>query len=143
MKNEKSNHAILRMVNIDEKHIEDYLSGVKRKILGGKYHIVLNDKRQDNINLFFDYVIDKSKEKEILLKLSPRDFSDILPNEHEGYEDERLYVFGKDVTLTERIGKNRVTVPLYIKINNLENGPVIIISFHKQKHPLTYYFSRR
>ena len=142
MKNEKSNHVNLRMVNIDEKHIEDYLSDVKRKILGGKYRIELNDKRPDNKNLFFDYVIDKSKEKEILLKLSPRDFSDILPNEHKGYENERLYVFGKDVSLTERIGKNRVTVPLYIKINNTKNGPVIIISFHKQKHPLTYHFSR-
>ena len=131
------------MANIDEKHIEDYLSEVKQKILDGKYRIELNDKRQDNKNLFFDYVIDKSKEKEILLKLSPRDFSDILPNEHKGYENERLYVFGKVVSLTERTGKSRVTVPLYIKINNTKNGSVIIISFHKQKYPLTYYFSRR
>ena len=130
------------MANIDEKHIEDYLSEVKQKILDGKYRIELNDKRQDNKNLFFDYVIDKSKEKEILLKLSPRDFSDILPNEHKGYENERLYVFGKVVSLTERTGKSRVTVPLYIKINNTKNGSVIIISFHKQKYPLTYHFSR-
>lgn len=31
-------------------------------------------------------------------------------------------------------------VPLYIKFNMIENKFVIVISFHKQKYPLVYYF---
>lgn len=38
------------------------------------------------------------------------DFSDILQNEHKGFEHERLYVFGKDVTLLERRRENSVSL---------------------------------
>ena len=51
-----------------------------------------------------------------------------------------LYVFGKDVTLLERNGTEEKTVSLYIKFNMLANCFMIVISFHEQKHPLTYYF---
>jgi len=37
-------------------------------------------------------------------------------------------------------GSEEKTVSLYIKFNKLENCFVIVISFHEQKHPLTYYF---
>lgn len=87
-----------------------------------------------------DYVIDEAKAKEIILSLTVIDFSEILQNEHRGYEHEKLYVFGKDVTLLERNGTEEKTVSLYIKFNKLENCFVIVISFHEQKHPLTYYF---
>ena len=87
-----------------------------------------------------NYVIDEAKAKEIILSLRVTDFSDILPNEHKGYEYERLYVFGKDVTLLERYGTEKKTVSLYIKFNKLEDRFVIVISFHEQRHPLTYYF---
>ena len=97
-------------------------------------------KRQENINLFLDYVLDEAKAKEIIMSLTVMDFSEILQNEHRGYEHERLYVFGKDVTLLERYGTEENTVPLYIKFNKLENCFVIVISFHEQKYPLTYYF---
>lgn len=143
MKNEKSNQMNLRTENISKRYIEEYLSDVKRKIQADKYRIDRSDKRQDNKNLFLDFIIDYNKAKEILLKLTYRDFSEILQNEHAEYKEEKLYVFGKNVALSERVGNKQVIVPLYIKINNLKNGPVIIISFHKQKHPLTYYFSRR
>ena len=104
------------------------------------YRLDRNARRQDNINLFLDYVIDEAKAKEIILSLTVIDFSEILQNEHRGYEHEKLYVFGKDVTLLERNGTEEKTVSLYIKFNKLENCFVIIISFHEQKHPLTYYF---
>ena len=68
------------------------------------------------------------------------DFSEILQNEHKRYGHERLYVFGKDVILLERNGTEEKTVPLYIKFNKLENCFVIVISFHEQKYPVTYYF---
>lgn len=117
-----------KVLNIDQKGIEQYLSEVKEAV------------EKDNINLFLNYVIDEAKAKEIILSLTVMDFSEILQNEHKGYEHENLYVFGKDVTLLERKGTEEKTVSLYIKFNKLENCFVIVISFHEQKHPLTYYF---
>ena len=115
-------------MNIDQNDIEQYLSEVKEAV------------EKDNINLFLDYVIDEAKAKEIILSLTAMDFSEILQNEHKGFEHERLYVFGKDVVLLERTGTEEKTVSLYIKFNKLENCFVIVISFHEQKYPLTYYF---
>ena len=127
-------------MNIDKKDIEQYLFEVKEAVENNRYRLDQNAKRQDNINLFLDYVIDEAKAKEIILGLTVIDFSDILQNEHKGFEHERLYVFGKDVTLLERNGTEEKTVSLYIKFNKLENCFVIVISFHEQKYPLTYYF---
>ena len=127
-------------LKIEKTDIEQYLSEVKEAVGNDRYRLDRNAKRQDNINLFLDYVIDEVKAKEIILSLTVMDFSEILQNEHKGYEHERLYVFGKDVTLLERNGTEEKTVSLYIKFNKLENCFVIVISFHEQKHPLTYYF---
>lgn len=129
-----------RVLNIDQKDIEQYLSEVKDAVEKDHYRFDRNARRQDNINLFLDYVIDEAKAKKIILSLTAMDFSEILQNEHRGYEHENLYVFGKDVTLLERNGTEEKTVSLYIKFNKLENCFVIVISFHEQKHPLTYYF---
>lgn len=127
-------------MNITWKDIEAYLSEVKDAVKKDRYRIARNSKRQDNIDLFLDYVIDEAGAREILLSLEPIDFSCILQNEHKGFEQERLYVFGKEVSLLERNGTEETVVPLYIKMNNLETGFVIVISFHRQRHPLTYCF---
>ena len=129
-----------KVLNIEQKDIQQYLSDVKESVERNDYRIDRNSRRQDNINLFLDYVIDESKAKEIILSLTIMDFSEILQNEHKGYEQENLYVFGKDVTLLERNGTEEKTVSLYIKFNKLENCFVIVISFHEQKYPITYYF---
>lgn len=127
-------------MKIEKQDIEKYLFDVKEAVGNNRYRLDRNAKRQDNINLFLDYVIDEAKAKDIILSLTPRDFSEVLQNEHKGYEHEYLYVFGKDVILLERNGTMNKTVSLYIKFNKLENHFVIVISFHEQKHPLTYYF---
>lgn len=127
-------------MSINKKDIEQYLSEVKEAVENDRYRLDRNARRQENINLFFDYVIDETKAKEIILSLTAMDFSEILKNEHIGYEHERLYVFGKNVTLLERNGTKEKMVSLYIKLNKLENCFVIVISFHEQKYPLTYYF---
>lgn len=127
-------------MNIDKKDIEQYLSEVKDAVEKDNYRLDRNVRRQDNINLFLDYVIDEAKAKGIILSLTVMDFSEILQNENKGYEHENLYVFGKDVALLERNGTEEKTVSLYIKFNKLENCFVIVISFREQKHPLTYYF---
>ena len=128
------------MLDIDQKDIEQYLSEVKDAVENDRYRLDRNAKRRDNINLFLDYVIDEAKAKEIILSLTIMDFSEILQNDHKGYEYEKLYVFGKDVVLLERAGTEEKPVSLYIKFNKLENRFVIVISFHEQKYPLKYYF---
>ncbi|HIX68599.1 MAG TPA: type II toxin-antitoxin system MqsR family toxin [Candidatus Anaerostipes excrementavium] len=127
-------------MNIRKKDIEQYLFEIKEAVENNRYRIDRNVRRQNNIDLFLKYVIDEVKAKEIILSLNVMDFSKILQNEHKGYEYERLYVFGKDVVLLERSGTEEKVVSLYIKFNKLDNCFVIVISFHEQKYPLTYYF---
>ncbi len=129
-----------KALKVGVKDIEAYLSEVKKAVENNRYRIDRNSKRQGNINLFLDYVVDEIKAKDIILSLTAMDFSEILPNKHKGYEHEKLYVFGKDVLLLERNGTEEKIVSLYIKFNKLENCFVIVISFHEQKYPLTYYF---
>lgn len=125
---------------LDITHIEDYLKDLKDAIRDGSYRIDRNTKRMDNTKLFQKYVLSEEQAKDILLSLTPMDFSDRVNNDHLGYEHELLYIFGKDVQLLERYGGNETTVSLYIKFNRLENNYVIVISFHEQKWPLKYYF---
>ncbi|MCI9437466.1 MAG: hypothetical protein HFH85_09880 [Lachnospiraceae bacterium] len=127
-------------MGIDKKDIEQYLFELKEAVGKDRYRIDRNARRQGNINLFLDYIIDEAKAKEIILNLMVMDFSKVLQNEHVGYEHERLYVFGKDVNLLERNGTKAKAVPLYIKFNKLKDCFVIVVSFHEQKHPLTYCF---
>ena len=127
-------------MNIGRKEIDCYLSEVKKAVKNGKYRLERNDRRQDNQDLFFNYVLDEQKVRKIILDLSVEDFSEDLQNKHKGYEYERLYVFGKDVTLLERFGSREKTVSLYIKFNKLENCFVIVVSFHEQRYPIKYYF---
>ena len=75
-----------KVLNIEQKDIQQYLSDVKESVERNDYRIDRNARRQDNINLFLDYVIDESKAKEIILSLTIMDFSEILQNEHKGYE---------------------------------------------------------
>lgn len=127
-------------MNIGRKEIDCYLSEVKKAVKNGKYRLERNDRRQDNQDLFFNYVLDEQKVRKIILDLSVEDFSEVLQNKHKGYEYERLYVFGKDVTLLERFGSREKTVSLYIEFNKLENCFVIVVSFHEQRYPIKYYF---
>jgi hypothetical protein len=118
--------------------IEKYLEEVKEAINVGRYRVEMNENRQDNQDLFFDYIVDEDKRKQILLSLTAMDFSEIRHNTHKGFEHELLYVFGKDVKLLRRFSSGEEQVSLYIKFNKLESRYVIVISFHKQNHPLKY-----
>jgi hypothetical protein len=124
------------------KEIENYLDEVLELIRKDKYRIDTNNRRQHNIDLYTNYVIDERLSKEILLSLQPDDFSGIVSNEHSGYEYEKLYIFGKTVSLIERFGDNEKQVSLYIKFNKLDNGFVIVISFHEEDYPLYFPFRK-
>ena len=127
-------------MNVTIADVEKYLEDVKEAINAGRYRIAMNENRQDNQDLFVDYVISEEQRKQILLSLEAADFSEIKHNTHKGYEHELLYVFGKDVKLLNRFGSEEEQVSLYIKFNRLESLYVIVISFHKQKYPLNYKF---
>ena len=120
--------------------IDEYLEEVKEAIRVGRYRIEMNTNRQDNQDLFIDYIINEEKRKQILLSLTAMDFSEIRHNTHRGFEHELLYVFGKDIKLLQRFGSSEEQVSLYIKFNKLESRYVIVISFHKQNYPLNYMF---
>lgn len=127
-------------MDITQNEIEVYLAEVKEAIQNNRYRIEKNFRRQDNIDLFVNYVIDETIAKDILLGLEAMDFSEILRNEHKGYEHELLYVFGKDVELLERMGNTSKTVSLYIKFNKMDSCYVIVVSLHEQRYPIKYYF---
>jgi hypothetical protein len=120
--------------------IEKYLEEVKTAINAGRYRVEMNYNRQDNLDLYIEYIINEEKRKQILLSLEASDFSEIRHNTHKGYEHELLYVFGKDVNLLRRFSPREEQVSLYIKFNKLESKYVIVISFHKQRHPIKYMF---
>lgn len=127
-------------MNVTIEDVEMYLEDVKEAINAGRYRIAMNENRQDNRDLFVDYVISEEQRKQILMSLEAADFSEIRHNTHKGYEHELLYVFGKDVKLLNRFGSEEEQVSLYIKFNKLESLYVIVISFHKQNYPLNYKF---
>ena len=120
--------------------IESYLHDVKDAVQDGRYRLDLNAKRLDNQALFYDYVLDMQEFEKILLSLSPWDFSEVVQNRHKGFENEKLFIFGKTVRLLQRYGNREENVPLYIKINKFMDGFVIIISFHKQRRRLNFHF---
>lgn len=127
-------------MDITKKDIEDYLSEVKESVKKNNYRLELNKRRQNNRKLFLDYIIDDEKVEEIIFALSVMDFSTILKNKHKGFEDERLYVFGKKAMLIPKYEVDEKEVDLYIKFNKIQDGYIIIISFHEQKYPLIYFF---
>ena len=127
-------------MNLSVSDVENYLEAVKCAVKARRYRLDMNVKRPDNRKLFQTYSLTEEDAENIILDLNAMDFSDAVPNEHVGYEHEALYIFGKEVLLIERYGTAEKLVPLYIKFNKLDNEFVIVISFHEQRHPLTYYF---
>ena len=127
-------------MNLSVSDVENYLEAVKCAVKAHRCRLDMNAKRPDNRKLFDTYLLTMRDAENIILNLNVMDFSDAVPNEHAGFEHETLYIFGKEVLLIERYGTAEKLVPLYIKFNKLDNEFVIVISFHEQRHPLTYYF---
>ena len=91
-------------MTVSREVVNKYLTEVKNAIKGDRYRIDMNSNRQANIDLFTDYIIDEADAKQLLLGLEVNDFSEVRQNDHVGYEHEMLFIFGKDVLLTERFG---------------------------------------
>lgn len=125
---------------IDESEINDYLGEAKKLILDGKFRIALNSNRLTNLSIFDEYLINEESVKSILLNLTVYDFCEKVQNKHANFNHEWLYVFGKKIDLIKRFEEKSEMVPLYIKFNKIEDKFLIVVSFHKQKYPLVYYF---
>ncbi len=125
---------------IDESEINDYLGEAKKLILDGKFRIALNSNRLTNLSLFDEYLINEESVKSILLNLTVYDFCEKVQNKHANFNHEWLYVFGKEIDLIKRFEEKSEMVLLYIKFNKIEDKFLIVVSFHKQKYPLMYYF---
>lgn len=125
---------------IDKSEIAVYLSRAKKLIVQNKFCIALNSNRMTNLSLFDEYLIDEERIKIILLDLTEDDFCEKVQNKHVQFQHEWLYIFGKEISLMKRYEEKSEVVLLYIKFNMIENKFVIVISFHKQKYPLVYYF---
>lgn len=125
---------------IDESEINDYLGEAKKLILDGKFRIALNSNRLTNLSLFDEYLINEESVKSILLNLTVYDFCEKVQKKHANFNHEWLYVFGKEIDLIKRFEEKSEMVPLYIKFNKIEDKFLIVVSFHKQKYPLVYYF---
>ena len=125
---------------IDESEINDYLGEAKKLILDGKFRIALNSNRLTNLSLFDEYLINEESVKSILLNLTVYDFCEKVQNKHANFNHEWLYIFGKEINLMKRFEEKSEMVPLYIKFNKIEDKFLIVVSFHKQKYPLVYYF---
>lgn len=109
-------------------------------ILDGKFRIALNSNRLTNLSLFDECLINEESVKSILLNLTVYDFCEKVQNKHANFNHEWLYVFGKEIDLIKRFEEKSGMVPLYIKFNKIEDKFLIVVSFHKQKYPLVYYF---
>lgn len=125
---------------IDESEINDYLGEAKKLILDGKFRIALNSNRLTNLSLFDEYLINEESVKAILLNLTVYDFCEKVQNKHANFNHEWLHVFGKEIDLIKRLEEKSEMVLLYIKFNKIEDKFLIVVSFHKQKYPLVYYF---
>lgn len=125
---------------IDESEINDYLGEAKKLILDGKFRIALNSNRLTNLSLFDEYLINEESVKSILFYLTVYDFCEKVQNKHANFNHEWLYVFGKEIDLIKRFEEKSEMVLLYIKFNKIEDKFLIVVSFHKQKYPLVYYF---
>ena len=125
---------------IDESEINDYLGEAKKLILDGKFRIALNSNRLTNLSLFDEYLINEESVISMLLNLTVYDFCEKVQNKHANFNHEWLYVFGKEIDLIKRFEEKSEMVPLYIKFNKIEDKFLIVVSFHKQKYPLVYYF---
>lgn len=73
-KNHITHSAEDKVLDIDKKDIEQYLSEVKEAVENGRYRLDRNARRQDNISLFLDYIIDEAKAKESILSLTAMEF---------------------------------------------------------------------
>lgn len=127
-------------MNLSVSDVENYLEAVKCAVKAHRYRLDMNAKRPDNRKLFDTYLLTMRDVENIILDLNAMDFSDAVPNEHVGFEHDikRHQLFRCSVSFDQQNFFSKDIECLMF--NKLDNEFIIVISFHEQRHPLTYYF---
>ena len=128
--------------NYNREQVDDILQRIKDCVNNNDFTIEINKNRQENTQFIYDYNINYSKQKMILLDIKTTDFCHSLQNTNIGFEYETLYVFCPQCTLSDLHGKEEI-VDIYIKFNIIaykDNKRVVTISFHKRNKPMNYLF---
>ncbi len=134
------NHHYNQNYTIEQ--IMSVLQTIQDCVRESRYIIAKNKNRQENIDFIKDYNFSSKRQKEILLKIKPKDFCHSLQNTKLGYEYEVLYVFCPQILLYNFEG-NEEWVDIYTKFNIIdlnEGKRVVVISFHKRNKPINYLF---
>lgn len=135
-------NTAIKYTQFTREQIDEYLCVFKELINKGMYTISRNSNRLENDNFIKNYRIDGKKEKEILMSIQYTDFCYAVGNRKKDFEDERLYVFCKNVAL-DNWGTEEL-VEIYIKTNIVQRKGgqnfAIVISFHKKNKGITYLF---
>ena len=123
---------------VTKEEIEVLLQKIKKNITTNGYLVLSN--RGKNLEFCKNYAINSKILKKIIGKLTVEDFSLVLPNEHPGYENEKLYVFAPKLKLIDLKGQKQ-DMQIYLKINYIEvKRTAIVVSFHEALHNLEYMF---
>lgn len=128
--------------NYSREQIVSVLTTIQDCVREGRYIISKNENRQENIDFINEYNLSSRRQKDILLKIEPKDFCHSLQNTNIGFEHEVLYVFCPQVILFNFDGVDEL-VDIYTKFNLIdinEGKRAIVISFHKRNKPIEYHF---
>ncbi|MHB8124996.1 MAG: hypothetical protein ACYDEJ_05010 [Desulfitobacteriaceae bacterium] len=128
--------------NYTREQIVTVLDAIQDYVRESRFVISKYENRQDNIDFINEYNLSSKKQKEILLKIEPKDFCHSLQNTNLGFEHEVLYVFCPQVLLFN-IDDQEELVDIYTKFNFIDlNGGkrVVVISFHKRNKSIDYLF---
>lgn len=144
----KETEAVIE--EITKEMVEETLRDFKECILHDK---MVFSQRPINQEIFDNYVLNIKSAKDILLNLTYLDFSSKeLDNSKNAKKDcnnnpyEYVHVFGKEVALVNRFDDEYPSeteqIEIYIKFNRrtVTAESLIVISFHKAKHKIDYYF---
>jgi len=122
-----------------EEEIDQYLYELRTTI--ESEDCVFNISKTDKNDEFMDeYPMRINMIKQLIIDLTCGDFSEILINNHNHHKNEKLYLFGPIVDLTNILGQTR-RVQIYLKINYLRNNKqVIVVSLHEARYKINFMF---
>ena len=115
-----------------DNEITEYLDNIKKLIIENESNLIISYNRDINLSFMKKYGLKKKSVIMIINSLTKMDFKEKVRNEHKDYSDEFLYIFSKEMELTD-INGNIKEITLYIKFNLL-NKKLILISFHEAKY---------
>ena len=121
-------------ISLEKTEVAKILNSLKSVLNDKDCRFIFRDKKEKNFTFCYLYGISIQYIKNTLSRLEVDDFVYAVENTNPNYKKELLYVFTKQVILTNAIGDEDV-IQLYIKFCLDEKKKLIItISFHEAEH---------